>query len=522
MAAYAASPSGSEASPPPPRRSRGFSLHSAAALVSNPGAGIPPSAAAVISASRPAGKEKRPSAALPDAEQRAECQLQHCRILAQAVGKVSEVLLGAGMSLQRRDSKSSGPGPSGVEQSGMPASESSRPHFDAAALSLMEEPEVSQAVNGFFTVCGGLGAELVGLAGVLTGDAMSPLQELQRTYKVEKERRKQELAKLDQYEALCCGALVESAQRKEKASAELQGMLQDRDKKKKGIGVKWLKKAAFGNTKSETKLQHAAHAQTAAVEDFASRADQIECVQLRRDQAIQETQEALAQVCGQRRQVVNAALDRCAACWDLIAEAFRQAATQLRRESEVLSVDEAAPPHGAVSADRSPIDARASSKASLSVETRARIPRLSLEMIHAKAMCDPDQYAVSSVASSSGYSSGSGSPTSATGRSDDTPAARSGQDELRYSATEVSSRSLKQADGQARLPSQSGEVSLPADSGSVAESGGAGHDRDTQFPFVTTATGPLKAACPPEDPEPAEDAAAEGVDPERSAPPAAS
>jgi len=81
--------------------------------------------------------------------------------------------------------------------------------------------------------------------------------------------------------------------------------------------------------KTEHKLQHAAQAQTAAVEELAMRADQVDLARLKKDQGTEALSALFAQASGAGGTLVRAALQRCAGVWGEAAEAIQGCASKM-------------------------------------------------------------------------------------------------------------------------------------------------------------------------------------------------
>lgn len=246
---------------------------------------------------------------LQEAERRAEEQLRTCHVLAEAAGSAAELLSGTGAALRREPSaEGSGEGP----------------------RSALEDSLASAAGHGLLAACSGLGVALVGLAAVLTGEVLAPLRELQQTLQSQIDQQKAKLDQLDQYEKHCSAAFAESVQRKDKASVELQERVKEREVHgKRGRSLTRIFKAGHGG-KTEQKMQHAAQAQTAAVEELAMRADQVAMARVKRDQGTDALNALFAQASSAGRELIRAALLRCAGAWDEVAEELRGRAAELR------------------------------------------------------------------------------------------------------------------------------------------------------------------------------------------------
>lgn len=296
---------------------------------------------------------------LPEAERQAEEQLHTCHALAEAAGSAAEVLTGAGVGLQREAAAVTVDGPGAG-----PFLEADRSATPAASRSLA-------------AACSGLGASLVGLAAVLTGEVLAPLQELRQILQSQIDQQKSKLDQLVKDERLCSNALTESIQRKEKASAELQERVREREVQGKGKrSLLGRLKATHG--KAEHKLQHAAQAQTAAVEELAMRADQVAMARFSKDQGAEVLGSVLAQARASCEALLEAALRRCACAWDEVVESLRGTAEQLRGDASGL---------GEVGATQNrplSVPARAGQ------EARRLVPRLQLGVACAAQVSSPD------------------------------------------------------------------------------------------------------------------------------------
>lgn len=229
-------------------------------------------------------------------EQQSDAQLDTCGRLVAVLQKATEALNSCGVALQRE-----------VTSSLPPLSSS----FTSEPGGSHDSEELSRSI---LVACENLGAVLLTIAAVLTGDLLTPLVELRRTVHQERQDLKQELERLEQREVMCCEAMAESISRKEKVSGELQERLQQSQAKKgdRSRMVRWILKKS---SKAEGKLQAAAHAQTAAVEELAGRLDQLALVQTQRQDAAEAFSALLRRLTQRRQQLLRASLGRCAAAF---------------------------------------------------------------------------------------------------------------------------------------------------------------------------------------------------------------
>ncbi|CAK9098033.1 Patched domain-containing protein 3, partial [Durusdinium trenchii] len=160
-------------------------------------------------------------------EAEAEAKLKTCGCLMQSLQKAAEALNGCGNTLQREVLQSSRPlAKSFAEEGGE------------------EEMHPSEEYSScIFRACESLGAALLTLAAALTGDLLTPLNELRRHMTHERKELQEELERLQQREMLCCEAMAESVARKEKVSSELQERLQQsQEKGREKRLVRWILK----------------------------------------------------------------------------------------------------------------------------------------------------------------------------------------------------------------------------------------------------------------------------------------
>ena len=230
-------------------------------------------------------------------EERSDLQLETCARLVTLLQSATETLNRCGAALQRE-----------VQQSLQPLSScfTREPGNEAETL------EDSRCI---FSACENLGAALLTMAAALTGDFLTPLVELRRSVTKERQELQQELERLEQREILCCEAMAESVSRKEKVSGELQERVQQSQAKTRDRPsrvVRWIMKKT---SKAEGKLQAAAHAQTAAVEELANRLDQLAVVQTQRQEAAEAFGALVQRLSRHRRRLVTLGRRRCAAAW---------------------------------------------------------------------------------------------------------------------------------------------------------------------------------------------------------------
>eukprot|EP00913_Durusdinium_trenchii_P014645 g13740.t1 len=319
-------------------------------------------------------------------EAEAEAKLKTCGCLMQSLQKAAEALNGCGNTLQREVLQSSRPlAKSFAEEGGE------------------EEMHPSEEYSScIFRACESLGAALLTLAAALTGDLLTPLNELRRHMTHERKELQEELERLQQrdcdpkqhgpgaadrrskdlafqnspariyyhpeesrsvgssltspsQEMLCCEAMAESVARKEKVSSELQERLQQsQEKGREKRLVRWILKKT---SKAEGKLQAAAHAQTAAVEELAGRLDQLALVQSQRREAAEAFSGLLARLAQQRWQLLQHGLQSCRRAWSEGAEVLQAAF----REVEEVSEAERAEPAATTAPDEPAADASAPS-----------------------------------------------------------------------------------------------------------------------------------------------------------------
>lgn len=272
-------------------------------------------------------------------EAEAEAKLKTCGCLMQSLQKAAEALNGCGNTLQREVLQSSRPlAKSFAEEGGE------------------EEMHPSEEYSScIFRACESLGAALLTLAAALTGDLLTPLNELRRHMTHERKELQEELERLQQREMLCCEAMAESVARKEKVSSELQERLQQsQEKGREKRLVRWILKKT---SKAEGKLQAAAHAQTAAVEELAGRLDQLALVQSQRREAAEAFSGLLARLAQQRWQLLQHGLQSCRRAWSEGAEVLQAAF----REVEEVSEAERAEPAATTAPDEPAADASAPS-----------------------------------------------------------------------------------------------------------------------------------------------------------------
>eukprot|EP00927_Polykrikos_kofoidii_P071875 TRINITY_DN68075_c0_g1_i1.p1 TRINITY_DN68075_c0_g1~~TRINITY_DN68075_c0_g1_i1.p1 ORF type:complete len:502 (-),score=81.55 TRINITY_DN68075_c0_g1_i1:92-1597(-) len=263
---------------------------------------------------------------LPEAERRADAYLRTCKALEQAICNTADVLVGAGVTLQMNGHQNDG-------------------YIDALNDALTSEaPPVARACRNIVHVCSSLGDELVALAGSLTGDFLAPLRELLTKIQAERERENKKLQKLEQDEVDATAALLETAKKKARASADLQEVAQDRAANgthRTSIGatgraaMKWFKRPSmFSSAESgECRLRKAALAQTTAVEELAARSDAALAARLRKERCIDDVRVFLGKIPAKRREVMEKSLHRCAATWGRASASLARAKDTLTQSA---------------------------------------------------------------------------------------------------------------------------------------------------------------------------------------------
>ncbi|OLQ06472.1 Patched domain-containing protein 3 [Symbiodinium microadriaticum] len=317
-------------------------------------------------------REKLLKEQLPAAERRSEAQLTTCDLLLRAATRASEALNAAGNGLQREASVALQQLLAAFASEGGSEETSSKEAQACSRCLLLAWQE--------------LGAMLLNLAAALTGDVLTPLSELRRGAEASAAAQRAELEKLECSETLCSDALQESVLRKDKVSVELQERASDfqaKPRSRRGRAVRWLLKAG---AKADSKLQHAAHVQTAAVEELAQRVDQLLAAQQQRDERAEVMLELLSAVAPSRKALLVRALRRCAGAWGEGAESLTAAVGRFQEvaDSAVDRQVEAESPEAAPTrdseAEASPKDADPPRD---SREARAKVPPLRLSTLPA-------------------------------------------------------------------------------------------------------------------------------------------
>eukprot|EP00927_Polykrikos_kofoidii_P013300 TRINITY_DN15794_c0_g1_i3.p1 TRINITY_DN15794_c0_g1~~TRINITY_DN15794_c0_g1_i3.p1 ORF type:complete len:566 (-),score=121.84 TRINITY_DN15794_c0_g1_i3:116-1645(-) len=304
---------------------------------------------------------------LSEAERQAEDHLRTCKALEHAITNAAEVLVGAGVSLQMNFS----------------LQEESMCSLNKALVS--EAPPLARACRNLVEVCSTLGADLVGLACSLSGDFLAPLRDLQTTIEAERAREKEKMDKLELDEAKSTAALLESAQKKARASAGLQELARERAAIEAGgaagaaaamgaggrAALKWLRMPTlFQPTETcESRLQ----------QELATRSDEALAARLRRERGADDMRCFLAQLAAKSREVMEKSLARCATAWGRTSASFARAEDSLND-----SVAELAD-WGIVS-DISAASTSASSwtreeQAAFAAQARKLVPKLNFEKV---------------------------------------------------------------------------------------------------------------------------------------------
>lgn len=251
---------------------------------------------------------------LPEALQ----QLQTCRALERFTGHTAEVLACAGSRLQRDAFASGATADAAID----------------TALEAERDRAIAMAGHGLVAACSDLGTLLVGLAAQLTSELLTPLKEFTGSLQANIDKQRTQVAELQRLELQCSGALVESQQKKEQISLELQERARERDKareKQRSTSFRVRLTAGEGRAEhAEHRLQTAALAQAVAVEELAKCTDQVALTRIHRIQAVQAFHSFLAEAQTRRRGILRQALGRCLIVWEDTVSKLRASAAQLQ------------------------------------------------------------------------------------------------------------------------------------------------------------------------------------------------
>eukprot|EP00927_Polykrikos_kofoidii_P030860 TRINITY_DN26551_c0_g1_i1.p1 TRINITY_DN26551_c0_g1~~TRINITY_DN26551_c0_g1_i1.p1 ORF type:complete len:689 (-),score=125.82 TRINITY_DN26551_c0_g1_i1:410-2407(-) len=255
----------------------------------------------------------------------ADAQLGTCHALEQVISAAVGSLSKAGVGLQR-----------GLMDTAVEVSLETRLRN--------EDADMARAGHSLYDACSGLGVALVSLAASLSGDVLTPIQDMHRSVDADRAERRNTLKKLREQEMLCSSALTESLNRRDNARAGLQGAMRKRDKKnlqvecavdkRKSLGG-WLRGGRRGVNEADTlpselNIQRAANVQALSIEELAVRTDEAAIARRKAEEGAKAFSETLRHVDVARKSLLRSSLSRCAGAWDETADVLRQTAQHFR------------------------------------------------------------------------------------------------------------------------------------------------------------------------------------------------
>jgi len=217
---------------------------------------------------------------------------------------------------------------------------------------------------------------MISFAAILSGQVLAPLQELHQRATADHTRKRDEVLRLYQHEMACSSALNDSLQRRDRARTGLQGIVWEQERKRKGDKKKgslgsWLTKQLRSDghmhtdETEEVRLQRAAAAQTAAIQELASCTDAAAMARVHAEEAASALDQVCTGIDRRRKSVLGASLSCCAETWEEVARSLHATAQCLRRDSaqlqSALQSSESEKAHGSESCTTSgaPCDGRA-------------------------------------------------------------------------------------------------------------------------------------------------------------------
>lgn len=245
---------------------------------------------------------------MPLAERAADAQLSRCRLLVEAVNFASKALAHAGGRLQH--------GAAGF-----------RPAEGGDALMI----DACQSLVG---ACGGLGASLTQLGGILAGEVLGSLQDVQHAIEEDRDKRRPGLLALEQKEDSYKKLVEGDMQRKGKATEQLKTVMFERDEVERRGG--WLLRKTLG-TKLSRQIDQAAMVQDKVVQDLSQHVDELSAASLRRTELAETYPEVIIEADRRLRKALHPVLLGCVQAWQDTAQAITCSARSLQDKAAALA-----------------------------------------------------------------------------------------------------------------------------------------------------------------------------------------
>lgn len=202
---------------------------------------------------------------------------------------------------------------------------------------------MAETSETFLDALKSLGAVLISLASSLCREVLNPLEKFHREADADRLQQKAELDELRRKELSCSNALTECLQRRDRARAELQSALRERDRteqktseKRKGLARLTRRPAEDSLAAAEMKLQKAATNQTASIDELAVRTEEAAVARARADGGAVALSEVLSYVVDVRTSLFATSLRRCAKTWEESASSLNKTARECRNRARQL------------------------------------------------------------------------------------------------------------------------------------------------------------------------------------------
>eukprot|EP00439_Symbiodinium_sp_Y106_P075255 s326_g14.t2 len=205
------------------------------------------------------------------------------------------------------------------------------------AACLKQEDEVTA------DACSNLGAVLISLASAMSQSLLLPLESFHRGASADHVRKKAALDGLRERELSCSNSVTESLQKRDRARVGLQSAMREQEKTQKKAGEKKKGLARFTRgdgekdiAAAEMKVQKAASAQTASIEELASRTEEANEARLLRESATKEVDLLLSYIETVRTRLLSRCLNSCALAYGEAAKNLRKSAADLQSQVSFL------------------------------------------------------------------------------------------------------------------------------------------------------------------------------------------
>ncbi|OLP90229.1 hypothetical protein AK812_SmicGene28231 [Symbiodinium microadriaticum] len=191
--------------------------------------------------------------------------------------------------------------------------------------------------------CSSLGAVLISLASAMSQSLLLPLESFHRGASADHLRKKAALDGLREQELSCSNSVTESLQKRDRARVGLQSAMREQEKAQKKAGEKKKGLARFTRgdgekdiAAAEMKVQKAASAQTASIEELASRTEEANEARLLRESATKEVDLLLSYIETVRTRLLSRCLNSCALAYGEAAKNLRKSAADLQSQVSFL------------------------------------------------------------------------------------------------------------------------------------------------------------------------------------------